>query len=141
MGNSEIVNLKTQGREAPFGMDAAHPAFSWQMRSSAVGAAQTAYQITVWDEENHVVWDSGEVESAASNEVLYEGETLEPSAVYSWQVKVTDQTGSVLESGIASFVTGLMSESFDAWDGAQWIGAPSLPLDAASSRRFISPRM
>ena len=134
--DAQIVALRTQGRENPLGIDAEQPAFSWQMRSDAVGAAQTAYRVTVWDALENVVWDSGVVESGESHEVLYEGEALKPSTTYTWQVAVTDQTGATVESEKARFVTALMDDSLDAWDGAKWIGAPSLPLDARSKSVF-----
>ena len=132
---ASVVNLKTLGRVNPVGIDV-EPAFSWQLKSDAVGAAQTAYQIVVKDEAGNAVWDSGAVESAESVGVPYGGEALAPSTVYTWQVTVTDQSGAALESEPATFTTALLSDSFEAWDGAQWIGAPNLPLDAASKSVF-----
>ena len=131
-----IVNLKTLGRIDPVGIDAEQPDFSWQMKSSAIGAGQSAYRITVWNEAGESVWDSGTVESAESVGIPYEGEALAPSTKYTWKVEVTDRNGKVVESDEASFVTALMSDSFDAWDGAQWIGSPRLPLDATSKSVF-----
>ena len=129
---AQIVNLKTQGMTDPLGIDAAAPSFSWQMQSDVVGAAQKAYQIVVTDPSGATVWDSGVVESSASNEIVYEGEELQPATKYTWTVSVTDTGDNTVESEPAYFETGLMSESFDAWDGAEWIGAPELQLDAAS---------
>ena len=131
-----VVGLKTQGRVNPFGIDVRQPAFSWRMESSAIGAAQTAWRIVVTDEEGDVAWDSGEVEGAASSGILYGGEALAPSTTYTWRVTVTDNAGTSVESAPAAFTTALMSDSFDAWDGAQWIGLPVLPLDAASKSVF-----
>jgi alpha-L-rhamnosidase len=131
-----IVNPKTQGLENPLGIDAEAPAFSWQMQSDLIGAAQKSYQITVRDPQGEVVWDSGVVESAKSNEITYEGEELAPSTRYTWSVSVTDEAGNTAESEEAYFETALMSDSLDAWDGAQWIGADELQLDAASTCVF-----
>lgn len=133
---ASIVDLRTEGRADPVGVDTAEPAFSWRMRSDAVGAAQTAYEITVWDADGNAVWESGAVESNRSNDILYEGAALAPSTTYQWQVVVTDQSGARLESEIAAFTTSLLSDSFDAWDGAEWIGSLELPLDAASKAVF-----
>ena len=133
---ASIVNLKTEGRVNPVGVDTDRPAFSWQLQSSVIGAAQAAYAITVWDRQGNAVWETGEVESAQSNGVLYDGAALEPSSTYTWRVTVTDQAGARLESETATFVTSLLSDSFDAWDGAMWIGASELPLDAASKSVF-----
>ena len=131
-----IVNLKTQSRVNPLGVDAAQPAFSWQMQSGQIGAAQAAYQIVVKDAADQVVWDSGKVESASSNEIVYEGEELQPQSAYTWSVTVTDQSGAELQSEEAYFETSLMDTTAESWNGAEWIGAGELILDAASKAVF-----
>ena len=88
---ASIIGLKTQGRENPIGIDTDMPEFSWQMQSTAVGAAQNSYHITVKDSEGSVVWDSGEVESSASYNIPYEGEPLTPASRYTWSVAVKDE--------------------------------------------------
>jgi alpha-L-rhamnosidase len=127
-----IVNLKTQGMVNPLGLDEATPSFSWQMQSSAVGAAQKSYQIVVSDAEGNQMWDSGVVESPVSHEIVYEGEALQPCTAYTWQVTVTDEEGNTLVSDSAVFETAFMDTTKESWDGAEWIGAPDLQLDAAS---------
>ena len=94
-----IVNLETQGRTNPIGVDAQQPAFSWQMQSGEIGAAQKSYQIVVQDPEGNVVWDSGVVESSKSNEIEYEGSGLTPATKYSWTVTVTDKLPGMERSG------------------------------------------
>lgn len=118
-----IVNLETQGRTNPIGVDAQQPAFSWQMQSGEIGAAQKSYQIVVQDPEGNVVWDSGVVESSKSNEIEYEGSGLTPATKYSWTVTVTDNNDNTIQSENATFETGLMDTSTASWDGAKWIGA------------------
>ena len=134
--STQIVNLETQGRTNPIGVDEANPAFSWQMESGQIGAAQKAYQIVVQDPEGNVVWDSGVVESSQSNEIKYEGTGLTPATQYSWNVTVTDNQDNAIQSEIATFETGLMDTSTASWDGAKWIGAGELSLDAASKAVF-----
>ena len=131
-----IQNLKTNGRINPIGVDEPQPEFSWQMVSNAAGAAQKAYHLVVTDESGSVVWDTGEVESASSVGILYEGEALKPVTAYTWSVTVTDQNGNELTSEPATFETSLMDTTFASWDGAQWIGASELSLDAASKAVF-----
>lgn len=131
-----IVNLETQGRTNPIGVDAQQPAFSWQMQSGEIGAAQKSYQIVVQDPEGNVVWDSGVVESSKSNEIEYEGSGLTPATKYSWTVTVTDNNDNTIQSENATFETGLMDTSTASWDGAKWIGAGELQLDAASKAVF-----
>ena len=132
----QIMNLKTDGITDPLGIDSQQPAFSWQMQSDEVGAVQTAYHIVVQDDAQNTVWDSGVVESATSNEILYEGEPLVSSSQYTWNVTVTDQNGTDIQSETASFETSLLDPTFEAWDGAQWIGSGESTLDAASKAVF-----
>ena len=54
---AQIANLKTQGMTDPLGMDVETPAFSWQMLSDVVGAAQKAYQIVVKNPKGEVMWN------------------------------------------------------------------------------------
>ena len=131
-----IVNLETQGRTNPIGVDETNPAFSWQMQSGEIGAAQKSYQIVVQDKEGSVVWDSGVVESSQSNEIKYEGSSLTPATQYSWKVTVTDNKDNSIQSETATFETGLMDTSSASWGGAKWIGAGELSLDAASKAVF-----
>ncbi len=131
-----ICSLKTEGRENPVGIDTAAPAFSWQMQSDTIGAAQSSYHITVKDAGGSVVWDSGEVESSASYNIPYEGEPLAPASRYSWSVAVKDQDDTELSYEEAFFETSLLDETTDSWDGARWIGAGELSLDAASKAVF-----
>ena len=131
-----IQNLKTNGRVNPIGIDTPQPEFSWQMFSSAVGAGQKAYHIVVTDEQGNTVWDTGVVESPVSVGILYEGEALQPTTEYRWTLTVTDRDGRELTAGPASFETSLMDATFEAWDGAEWIGSPDLPLDAPSKAVF-----
>lgn len=68
-----IVNLETQGRTNPIGVDETNPAFPGRCSLAEIGAAQKSYQIVVQDKEGNVVGDSGVVESSQSNEIKYEG--------------------------------------------------------------------
>ncbi|MBQ8076340.1 MAG: family 78 glycoside hydrolase catalytic domain [Oscillospiraceae bacterium] len=131
-----IQNLKVNGRINPIGVDEQQPEFSWQMFSEAIGAAQKAYHLTVKEEGGETVWDSGTVESPVSVGIRYEGNPLQSATAYIWTVTVTDETGTELAPVSASFETSLLDSTFDAWDGAQWIGAEELPLDAASKAVF-----
>ena len=131
-----IVDLKTNDRVSPMEVDS-NPTFSWAMDSNLIGQEQTAYQITVknCDQNDKIVWDSGKVESDQSYGVSYQGESLKPGNTYCWQVAVYDINNQCTVSDIATFQTGLMSDSIDAWnDGegntAQWIGASELAVKA-----------
>ncbi|MCR5545673.1 MAG: glycoside hydrolase family 78 protein [Lachnospiraceae bacterium] len=129
---ASVVNLKVDGIENPLGLDDETPSFSWQMASDVIGAAQKSYKITVWDEDENVMWDSGEVESQKSNEITYEGEALAAKSSYTWQVCVTDTSGSSVNSDKATFETGFLSEELSAFQDATFIGASELNVDAKS---------
>lgn len=131
-----VAEMKIAGQENPIGIDNKTPCFSWQMSSDVIGAAQSAYQIVVKDKEDKTVWDSGKVDSQNSADIAYEGEGLQPQSQYTWQVTVTDTGDNSVESEIATFETGLMNDSMEAWSDAQWIGADTLSVDAASTCVF-----
>ena len=131
-----IIGLETCGLVNPLGIDAETPVFDWRMDSERIGASQSAYRIVVKDDTDYIFWDSGTVESGLSTEIVYAGEALRPQTAYSWQVAVTDEQGNTWTSEEASFETGLLTTSLDAWDGAVWIGADAYPLDAASACVF-----
>lgn len=134
--DTSIVNLKTDGLTNPLGIDSSTPAFSWQMISEKIGISQKSYQVVVTDESGETVWDSGVVEDDTSTEIIYEGSELQPQQQYTWTVTITDQDGNTYVSEPATFETALMSTSLDAWDGAEWIGADELTLDATSACYF-----
>ncbi len=112
-----------------------NPLFGWCMKSDVVGQEQQAYQIKVTTADGKEVWDSGKVESGISNNVAYEGDTLEPETAYTWNLTVWDVTGEKYTQN-SSFETGLMNASLAAWDGAQFIGTNTLTLDATSALLF-----
>ena len=74
----------------PVGVDVLHPRFSWVLRHSERGRAQSAYQILVASTRENLltdvgdVWDSGKVESNKSANVEYEGKSLGSKVVYYW---------------------------------------------------------
>lgn len=119
----EIQHLKVENLVEPLGLDVATPRFSWQMAvdDHSRGYEQKAYRITVTDEKQQPVWDSGRVESGRSVFINYEGNPLKATTRYSWTVSVWDQTGKVSAAG-SWFETGLMNPSLMAWNGAKWIG-------------------
>ena len=73
---AEVTGLTVDGLTNPMGIESERPLFGWRMESDAAGAKQTAYQITVTDPDGTVMWDSGKVEDAASQNVPYAGDEL-----------------------------------------------------------------
>lgn len=105
-------------------IDILNPRLSWinDNVKDTQGAAQTAYQIKVTDQNGNLVWDTGKVKSAESAFIVYEGETLKSRTSYNWQVKVWDQNEKESAwSEAGSWHVGILAQ--DEWKG-KWIGAP-----------------
>ncbi|MDD2599007.1 MAG: alpha-L-rhamnosidase C-terminal domain-containing protein [Kiritimatiellae bacterium] len=77
----------------------ATPEFSWSFNSKAKGELQTAYQIQVVSDTKFFkvgpadLWDSGQVNSADSLFVPYQGAALPAGRSCFWRVKVWDAKG------------------------------------------------
>ena len=126
-----IVSMQVNSLDNPI-IDDASPVFSWAMQSNQIGQKQTAYQIIVTDSDDQVVWDSGKVEDSKSQSIPYgeNGDVLQAKQDYSWYVNVWDKDGNVTRSETSTFSMGLMDPTLNAWNGAKWIGADELSLNA-----------
>lgn len=120
-----IVEMFTENRRTPMGLDEPHPRFSWIIDSDQRQILQAAYEIRVGENADDlesgkdILWSSGLVSSSQSVHVPYSGRSLEPGKRYCWQVRVWDNRGN--ESGwseVSWWQTGLMNNS--AWK-ADWI--------------------
>ena len=111
MSNTAIYDLLVNGMLAPMGIDKVQPVFSWKMQSSQRGAMQSAYCITVSDENGTCVWDTGWVKSDRSVGIRYQGKTLESATIYRVTVKIKDETGLELPAAETSFETGFFAEA------------------------------
>lgn len=132
-----MIKLKTEGHVNPIGIDGKKPEFSWVIFSDDIGVMQVSYQIVVRKEEGNIVWDSGEVFSDDAVEIPYGGKTLEACTRYLIELSVTDNYGNSHKTKNAFFETGLMLENEKALgNGAKWIGADELTLDAVSACYF-----
>jgi alpha-L-rhamnosidase len=126
IAHEKIDRLRIEYLEAPIGIDARAPRFSWQLTGSRRDAAQSAYQLLVARSESALfdgsalLWDSGRVSSDDSTQVSYAGPTLESRSRYFWRVRVWDEHGRDLGlSPIAHFEMGMLNEN--DWS-ADWIG-------------------
>ena len=78
----------------------AQPWLGWVVGGGAPNTMQTAYRILVATKRELLaegkadMWDSGEVKSARSSGVVYEGKPLKPSTVYYWTVQTRDNHGA-----------------------------------------------
>ncbi len=147
---AEVVNLQTDYRVNPVGIDDPVPVFSWQMSSDQNDKSQSAYRIMVWehgieDEEitnksreiSNYVWDSGKVESDLSVSIPYEGEALRPQTRYDWTVEVWDEDDKLCSTSgeAAYFETGLLG-GFP--EEAHWISVQDTFVDENSDLQSIN---
>ncbi|WP_254059780.1 family 78 glycoside hydrolase catalytic domain [Granulicella sp. L46] len=118
------VHLRTNSLENPLGIDTARPVFSWQSDAKTPNWMQSAYEILVGTDAEHLrvgkaaVWDSGRVTSSESVDILYGGAPLRSQQRYVWKVMVWDSHGKETVSPAAWFETGLMNAG--DWK-ADWI--------------------
>lgn len=125
----EIDQLKTDNQSTPLGFDNPVPEFSWILKSSQRGTAQTAYELTVSDNESKLesgnYWQSGKIEGNQTFGIPYAGKPLKSFTRYFWKVRVWDENGKASDWSIPSwFETSMMNAS--DWK-AKWI-SDQIPL-------------
>ena len=125
----EIDQLKTDNQNTPLGFDNPVPEFSWILKSSQRGTAQTAYELTVSDNESKLesgnYWQSGKIEGNQTFGIPYAGKPLKSFTRYFWKVRVWDENGKASDWSIPSwFETSMMNAS--DWK-AKWI-SDQIPL-------------
>ena len=117
------VHLRTNALENPLGIDTVRPSFSWQSDAKTPDWMQSAYEILMGTDAEHLragkaVWDSGRVTSSESVDIVYAGAPLQSQQRYVWKVMVWDAHGKETVSPVAWFETGLMNAG--DWK-ADWI--------------------
>lgn len=139
----KVVNLKTEMRVNPVGLDCTNPRFSWEIASEKKGVAQRSYRILVASSKENIdkgigdMWDSKSVTGDRSNYVAYAGRPLQSGQKYFWKVQVATSAGKA-ESKPATWQTALMGKG--EWR-AKWIGR-RFPSDnikgyAKTSSRYL----
>jgi alpha-L-rhamnosidase len=119
--------LLVNGVSNPLAIDRGETRFTWLSEVSARGEKQTAYQILVSSNADHLAagtgdwWDSGKVDSDTSASIEYKGKPLPSATRLWWKVRIWDQTGKPGNySSPAYFDTGLNQNEWAAsyiWDG------------------------
>lgn len=139
-----LQKLRCEMLENPEGIGTSTPRFSWEIASSDVNVAQTAYHILVASSAAKLaagegdVWSSGEVSSAQSVLVSYAGSPLPSKTSFFWKVKVATGKGASAWSEAAHFSTGMYGPG--DWK-AQWIGLDkSFPWDSETQWSRLSAR-
>jgi alpha-L-rhamnosidase len=138
----KVADLRCEYKTNPLGIDVAKPRLSWVLQSTdpaARGDAQTGYQILVassreeLDADKGDLWDTGEVKSDETIQIVYGGAALKSGQPCWWKVRVWDQSGERSQwSEPAMWSAGLLTPG--DWQ-AKWIGydEPEAKMSAASS--------
>ena len=120
----KVTGLECEYTVNPIGLDVPKPRFSWKLESKENSVLQASYRIMASSSREKLaageydVWDSKEVESDASVEVLYAGKALTPGQRYYWKVSVSDNKGNTASSTEEAYwETGKMGQEWTA----KWI--------------------
>jgi alpha-L-rhamnosidase len=118
------VELLTDYRVNPLGIDTAPRLFWHADAAGRQGASQTSYQIQAAARadgfDGELLWDSGKVESAESTRIAYGGPKPASRQRVWWRVKLWDESGDEGDwSQPAWFEMALLDEA--VWQKAQWI--------------------
>ncbi len=131
----------------PLGIDTAQPRLGWRLASDTRADAQTAYQILVASTADLLsvdtgdLWDSGRVESSASQFIPYAGKPLASSQQVFWKVRAFDASGqSSLYSEPASWTMGILGDKKNpGWQpAARWITDADLLTRARKALGYSS---
>ncbi len=129
-GQTRVSDLLTIGMDSPLGIEST-PTFSWKIETDTRGFLQSAYEITVTDENGELTWNSGRVESTRQTDVEYSGDPLKSRTKYYWEIIVYGKDGQPAANGSSSFETGILSQQ--EWNDAKWIAKKKSPYKAIVS--------
>ena len=131
-------HLRCEYLENPVAVDVAAPRFAWVLNHTDRAQLQTAYQVQVSRDpkfQKQNVWDSGDVKSADSIQVEYQGQPLQSDTQYFWRVRFRDTAGAQSPwSEAATFSTGLQQPS--DWH-AKWITGGNLLRGSVDLKRAV----
>ncbi len=121
----EIINLRTEYKRNPIGIDVKKPRLFWQLVSDQNGSYQSAFEIRCAHEakalrsKKGLIWATGKIASSKSTHIEYGGTDLQSGERVFWQVRVWDQKGKASKwSEPAFWEMGLLNS--EDWK-AKWI--------------------
>ena len=140
------VDLRTEYRVNPLGIDDLQPRLFWRVTSDQRGQKQTAYRIIVASTPDGLtqrkgdLWDSGKVASSNTIHIEYAGKALTSRQQCFWAVKVWDRDGKASAwSKPALWSMGLLTE--DDWSASYISYRDDTPVFKDRDSLFLpSPR-
>lgn len=138
MSQFHITEVRTEYQTNPLGLDEKQPRISWKLKSQEHNFKQSAYQVCIGSQAGlSDMWDTGKVYSDCSIGVLYAGEELKACTRYYFTVTVWNEKEEAAINDAYWFETGLLNPSIQAWEGAQWIGAPEKYVTTKTMGVFV----
>jgi len=119
--NFYLYDLRCEYRKNPIGIDVLKPRLSWKINGNGRGIKQSSYriQISLDDNFNNVIWDTGMIKSDQSVHLEYSGPELESKVRYYFRVMISDEKGDCsLWSSPSYWEMGLLKS--EEWI-ADWI--------------------
>ena len=127
-----IDTLRVNDFSDPQGIMMSPLHFSWKMLSEARNKMQSAYQIWVAKDAEHLIdgtaliWDSEKTVSSANRQVPYDGADLQTETAYFWKVRVWDEDDRTSQwSEIGTWSTGLDQSDLEG----KWISYATRDFD------------
>ena len=119
------TRLRCEYLADPLGIDVTAPRLNWVLDHDRRGEKQTAYQVLVsgrlqsLNDNQGDQWDSGQLNSGDSTQIVYSGKPVESGHTYYWKVRYWDNEKRASDySAPARFEMGLLSRQ--EWKG-KWI--------------------
>lgn len=110
-----IKSLKCENKQEALGVDRVSPQFSWVLSADENGAHQTAYQLTIYNENSNLIYDSNKVLSDRQFGVIADlKDVIKPYTKYDFSVTVWDENDEKTTKS-SFFVTGVFK-------AGQWKG-------------------
>jgi hypothetical protein len=137
------VGLQCESKNNPLGLSEPSPRLSWHDTATVTderGQYQTAYRIQVASSLEALtnnqgdLWDTGQVPTNQTSQIVYAGNALASHQVCYWRVQVWDKIGQ--PSGWSSPATWTMGVLTQGEWTAQWIGRDDGPAWNTGSTFF-----
>ncbi len=133
----KIREIRINEMTEPLGIDIEKPLFSWLLEDEKSGMQQMQVRILVGTAPGKSeFWDSGLIKTDRSIGISYGGKKLAPCTRYYVTVTVWDQDDHT-DTAETWFETGFLDSSIQAWDHAEWIGAPEFAVASDTLSVFV----